>query len=306
MSSIRRRGFTLVELLVVAMLIALLASISLAALAGALEDAKRTRTRAVVAKLHSLIMTKWESYHTRRIPVRVQYSDPNTYRSLVNRLRVFALRDLQRMEMPDRYSDILNNPVASAYGMNAPLLPLPQPALQKAYRRRLTASYNTAFEGAECLYLILSMPNEDGSNSLEFLSEGEVGDYDNDGMPEIWDGWKYPIYFLRWPAGFTSEIQTRDPKKGGDAFDPYFIDDANRTHYTLYPLIFSAGPDGAYDVGPEIASTITPATGTTPPCNPYASGALGMIGQPRDSNSNGRDEWYDNIHNHLIDAGRQQ
>jgi len=299
--NLRRHGFTLVELLVVAMLIVLLASIALAAMAGALEDAKRSRTRAQIAKLHSLVMTKWESYHTRRVSVKVPYADPSTYRRTVNLVRMFGLRDLQRMEMPDRYTDISSNPVGSAHGLASPLLPLPLPALLKAYRRRLSAGYSTNYEGAECLYLMLSIPSEDGSNPLEFLSEKEIGDIDEDGMPEIHDAWGRPIYFLRWAPGFRSDLQSGNPTKGGDAFDPYFLDDPNKTHYTLFPLIFSAGPDGGYDVNVEASGTPVPAVSTTPPCSPYVSA---NIGQAIDTNGNGRLEFYDNIHNHLIDAGR--
>ena len=66
-----RRAFTLVELLVTITIIAILAAMILFALAGALESAKRDKTLSTISKLNSLVMAKYESYRTRRVPVDV-------------------------------------------------------------------------------------------------------------------------------------------------------------------------------------------------------------------------------------------
>src|SRR5437016_758109 len=61
----------------------------------------------------------------------------------------------------------------------------------------------------------------------QLFSEGDIGDVDNNGFPEFIDGWGRPINFVRWPAGFNSELQPVDPATGKhdstkfpDPFDP--------------------------------------------------------------------------------------
>ena len=66
-----RRAFTLVELLIVILIIAILSAVSLASLYAVLGEAKGTRTRTQVAKLHMLVMLKWEGYRVRQVPLPI-------------------------------------------------------------------------------------------------------------------------------------------------------------------------------------------------------------------------------------------
>jgi len=70
----------------------------------------------------------------------------------------------------------------------------------------------------------------------------EIGDIDSDGAPEFWDGWGRPIGFIRWPAGFTSIVQSHDTTTNPDPMDPMRTSAGD---YGLTPLIYSAGPDEA-------------------------------------------------------------
>ena len=128
------------------------------------------------------------------------------------------------------------------------------------------AGGDTAKEGnvaenaaAECLYMIvMSIPN-----AAEQFHASDIGDVDNDGLPEFVDAWGRPIRFLRWPAGFymdpdnnyngDSNLQfgpkilsggATNPKYQPDPFDPRNI----LQECAVYPLIYSAGPDGIYDI----------------------------------------------------------
>ena len=217
----RRAAFTLTELLVVIMVISILASSVLFAMYGAIEDAKVKRTKAQVTKLHDMLMTRWESYRTR--PIRLLNLPAQARRNAkgVTAARLNALRDLMRMEMPDRKTDVLDGPVSYSFVYpdsqaqpQTATVTIRRPAISREYLRRARAVYNNGvwtapnwsvtFQDAECLYMIVASIRDITSNGLDFVREGEIGDLDGDGMPEILDAWGKPIVFIRWPAGFIA------------------------------------------------------------------------------------------------------
>ena len=65
-SPTHRRAFTLTELMVSIVIIAILSSVTLYAMASVQTQAQVQRTKAQAAKLHELVMERWESYETRR------------------------------------------------------------------------------------------------------------------------------------------------------------------------------------------------------------------------------------------------
>lgn len=280
----RHAAFTLVELLVTVTVIAILAGIVMGALRIGRREAREARTVATIAKLDRIIMQKYESYQTRRVPVRIP---PRTPPQQAAQIRLQALRDLMRMEMPERWNDVTSDPVNFAWGS------IPRPAVSHAY----LAMYQSASGGAvgqnshaECLYLIVMTGS---SSAREEFSETEIGDTDGDGLLEFLDGWGNPIYFLRWAPGYTSEssIQTGDPINDHDPLDVRNVDPPA---YRLVPLIYSAGNDKKFDIN----------TGQDVRFNgdPYANPS---VGAPLDEHGDGRND-YDNITNHAIRSQRQQ
>lgn len=283
------RGFTLVELLVVMSIIALLSTVVLVALSGAQERARESSTRAQIAKIDAVLAAHWEGYQTRRVPINPQSGET------IPQARLAALRELIRMELPDRISDVNETPVRLSA----------RPALNRAYKLRadsngfwgvLSNNGNLSYQGAECLYLILQNIRVDGGSAIEMFHPREIGDVDNDQMPEILDGWGRPIEFVRWAPGFRSPVQTGQTGPGLDPFDP---NDAYSTGSSmlLYPLIYSAGPDGQYEInfGPGISYR-----STTPPNDPFFVGDDGQAGSYVDTNEDGVDGSLDNITNHAI------
>ena len=372
------RGFTLVELLVVIVIIGILASMAMAALSAARQKARVAKTRATIVKLDTVLMERYESYATRRLPL----SQGAIYSIAVNRVwivppaplpRTVALRvqlsaryDLMRLEMPDRWSDVVPDP-------NNPTSPGPfflrdeqgnvlRPALSQRYMRAYNNSTNATFAwgGAECLYQIIrSIPD-----GLENFRENEIGDIDGDGLREFHDAWGRPIQFLRWPCGFVdyqnlvahnrgtdpagrsggptfdwgspSDRQSGNPLDQPDPFDSMAVMNGvieltpltvDRQGYYVYPLIYSAGPDGKYDINegtgavggstfayqPTLEGDINAFVPDDNP-NPDASGnTRRYVGQPYDTDvaapllqegPNDSLDHYDNIHNHRIEATR--
>jgi prepilin-type N-terminal cleavage/methylation domain-containing protein len=281
------RAFTLVELLVVISIITLLASTALFTMYGVREDVRETRARAQVAKINELIMEKWESYQTRALPIRIPAGTPPRVAAA---LRLNAVRELMRMELPDRMSDLyLRNsagnwfqttsvPDPTTYFSSTPVGFTAPPSIWLGYQRRIIANasrgkvWTRENQHAECLYLIIAGIRENDTTGLEWFDESEVGDVDNDGMPEILDPWRHPIFFLRWAPGYASELQN-PTRREPDPFDPLRVDPRWENNddtdpqtklddpYALHPLIYSAGRDGRYGVVREDYDTATnPAT----------------------------------------------
>jgi prepilin-type N-terminal cleavage/methylation domain-containing protein len=214
----RRAGFTLVELLITISIIAILASMMLVASLAAQEQGRVQKTRALITKLDGIIRARYESYRTRRVPVNFPVLAANDLVGTRLRLkqRVDVLRDLMRMEMPDRLSDIQDVPVTPFGGAI-----IQRPSASWAYFNRLNPSptppgWNPTVEnqGAECLYMIVTESLEQEGDSRGVFNAGDVADTDGDGLPEFVDGWKRPIEFLRWAPGFLSEVQNIAQVKG--------------------------------------------------------------------------------------------
>ncbi|MBP86556.1 MAG: hypothetical protein CMJ64_07565 [Planctomycetaceae bacterium] len=212
-----RPSFTLVELVIVLAIITILASALLFALFGVAEDAKATRTRAQIAKLHELVMLKHQAYRTRAVRLGIPPSTTNNAATLAA-ARLLALRDLMRMELPDRITDLASSPVTinvpRQNGSGFHTTRLGPPALWRNYRKRAgfprwpmpggAPTWTTDYQGAECLYMIVATLRDGDSSGLDFFEETEIDDVDSDGMSEIVDGWGNPIMFFRWAPGFAT------------------------------------------------------------------------------------------------------
>ena len=288
-----RPAFTLVEVLVVLVLISILSGMVMTAVRGVNLTARQARTRSIIAIVDTVIQEQYESYKYRPLAVEipalssVMPTGVLKYEVLPNeaaRVRLNMIRDLQRMELPDRISDInvgtvMNQPatiVALADRVLVDVGPPPRyvrdtdrsrrvsvpvnwftaaspPNRFAAYRRLIRPTWTPEFQSAECLYMILATAFIGGAPALEQIPPSNIGDVDNDGMPEILDGWGRPLGFIRWPVGFQDPDLSIDESMPDD-FDPLRVDFASvpnvtsgvKRPWSIRPLIVSAGSDGEF------------------------------------------------------------
>ena len=265
-----RLAFTLVELLVAISIMGILASMVLFTLGGAQRDAKIAKTKATIEKINSVLMERFEEYRYRsvkvHIPTALTRKNPNTGFVPINPriaagIRAIVLKDLMRMEMPDRMSDLEYTPTNVAFNITDPdsgsltpvdlnpssygftgryspreynilrnyfdLVSITEPCVTGIVSVPAVSTSNGRWESAECLYAILAHSTVAGGPALESFHPSEFGDKDNDGYLEFWDAWENPIGWLRWPAAYPSELNlsykgtTPAAPTSPDAFDPY-------------------------------------------------------------------------------------
>lgn len=302
----KRHAFTLPELLVVIMIIGVMGSLALAAISSAIELAREQRTRSIIARLDVLLGEKWESYRTRAVPIRIA---PGTAPTVAARIRLYGLRDLMRMEMPERITDLVDGPAVLMPGVALSGVPSDLQRYRRSAIKRCGTNWAVTWtdqhQGAECLYLIVANMTYGDKAALDFFQPGEIGDVDGDNMPEILDGWGMPIEFLRWAPGYTVQagaITTVDTT-APDPFDPIHADPRWGTFmpFALKPLIVSGGRDKQIDIAMKSVdssqSAIHWAT-LIPPSDPYYVPLAGQFpaGTPTDFDADGLSA--DDITNH--------
>ena len=331
-------AFTLIELLIVISILAILAALLLGVAARAGERGREARTKAMIARIHTLVMEHYDTYKDRRAPLSSTFDAAKGQARAEARL--YALRELMVLEMPDRWSDVILGPVDSTGATGVPLYlkntsssqhrgPTP---LNEAYRRQYFSMLNAGvapadierFQGAECLYMIVMFATADGE-ARSLFNESSIGDTDGDGSPEFLDGWGRPIDFLRWAPGFESDLQLNARSLGSPTDSPW-LEAAAADHdsfdmfrvepraFRLVPLIYSAGGDETYAIFNASGNTTWPSSNTpssprlgTPilsPYYPYSVSAGGVyIGTPlNEADQVDPTAGADNINNHNIAA----
>ncbi len=263
-----RHAFTLVELMVTMVIVAMLAALMLSGLAGARERAKADKTRSTIRKLNGIVIPQYESYLNRRVrqggaafgtslwtsgtpPSYIRSASPTiTPSTSAAANRLWGLRLLMALEMPDQWADVAPNVRIPSWAVTSAV------ARYAAFKASV-GTPSTAYESAECLAMMVMRGGFD-ADAIESFRADEIGDVDQDQCPEILDGWGRPIGFIRWPTGYPLPPQFKDVNANPDPFDPIRVSQSiaypptlppspPQTDYGTTPLIFSGGADGALD-----------------------------------------------------------
>ena len=110
----KNRAFTLVELLVVMVLLALLSGMTAAMLASAKTDALTKKTGREVDVIEQILLSRMSEMGFSPVPLVFPVAN-GTPVANSGRLRLMARRDQLRMAFPDRRADLLHPPTALKY-----------------------------------------------------------------------------------------------------------------------------------------------------------------------------------------------
>ena len=218
----KRRAFTLVELIIAIAVIAVLMAMIGAAASAARSNRKVAATRAMIAKLNLILTTQLLTYNSKDVGTSAT-------------TRASLIRCLITADMPDRWTDVAYM-AGKATEYTAPP--------QRAYIG--TPQGTSTYAGAECLFMVVMQGGLASCLDCGTLKTIDIGDKDNDGAQEFWDSWGNPIDYILWP--YAVEL----PAGSGSRFfsGSRLPADPNGTAppptLGLRPLIYSAGPDGEY------------------------------------------------------------
>lgn len=313
------RAFTLVELLVSITILGIIGGLVSVALTGANRQARDTRCKAFVDRLNLLMLQIYEEETERRVGLASGFSTSSTRAlsslmwkrdwlrcALPDRREDIQFAPVQIPYPTGAGGAWLDSPITVpgiTSGANASSLRGQEILKYRIYIARSIATtknvsvanfadlfdktpsngeWTSQHQSAECLYMILATHVVDGVPASETLRQRDIGDLDQDGMPEVLDPWGVPVGFMRWPVGLHLSPAWNDPiespestttranwdelaaikdRLGRDSLDiiyadPRYLDNSNAAAtfpqaedpFTLYPVIVSAGSDGVFDL----------------------------------------------------------
>ncbi len=214
-----RRGFSLIELLVVIGIIAVLASLSLVVMGNLLDQAREDATAVLVSKVNGLLEDRVSAFDRAfSNSVRAEAGEALQRRlrlavglppdSVVDPLRntgvdeVLARKWVYRLNFPQSFAELIDTGggTVDAGVFRPDLLTQQYPSVNWA--RHDASAESRATESAEVLHFMLTEMAVFGVPPVgtDTFTSAEVADTDGDGLPEFIDAWGNPLRFYRWPT----------------------------------------------------------------------------------------------------------
>ncbi|QDU60296.1 hypothetical protein Pan216_11350 [Planctomycetes bacterium Pan216] len=232
-----RAGFTLVEILVVVVIIAILTGLAAGGYIAYARRGHEAATQALVRQLDMALKERIEAFNAGivsldindfKVPAGGTSASPDNS-AVGKRARVLARLDSMRKVFPQRFKDFLPGPqtgsnqilggigtdstIGRATGRNvraevaAMVREFEKATGQTGTNASLPSGHDDVnTEGSECLYLILGIPVEGGTFSLDQIPGRFIDDTDGDGLLEFVDAWGNPLAFYRWPVDYVAYL----------------------------------------------------------------------------------------------------
>ncbi len=189
----RRRGFTMIEILVVVGIILLLMTMSVGVLRNAIGLARQRQTEATILKVHGLMQQRMDAFYRAMERTNLQQANDkmrrdwyNTYNMIPpdKAIEVMTKKQILQSRFPQNFFErsLLTNPPTG-------VTPIP-------------AKHLAVTESASLMYWIITDSEVYGVAPVDEseFSSSEVRDTDGDGLLEFVDGWGRPLRFYRWPT----------------------------------------------------------------------------------------------------------
>ncbi|MBO7680454.1 MAG: prepilin-type N-terminal cleavage/methylation domain-containing protein [Thermoguttaceae bacterium] len=254
-----RRGFTLTELLLVIIIIAILAAMTMTVQRSAVESTRRERTIATIRKIDAALTSAYEKYQYRKPDVCFwldeiekelesdlgfkSKSQEGQNEQIIRKLFYWIYHSQAMwLENIELYSKDENRVPLAPYILRTIMLrerlliDFPDSLAEVVYQAHFNSSpvqlaYQKKMDELQSAYdlsrdhdisadlLYLIVMNTSPETRGTFLDR-EAADTNNNGIPEFIDGWGNPIRFIRWAPGIP-ESDRQPTLEEGDLISRY-------------------------------------------------------------------------------------
>jgi prepilin-type N-terminal cleavage/methylation domain-containing protein len=202
----RRRGFTLVEILVVVGIILFLMTISVIGLRNAVGLARQRQTEATILKVHGLIQQRMDAFYRAMERTNLQQANDKLRWDWLNKCNIALSEKVtevltKKKALIDRFPQCFRE-LDPDYPLSLSNPTKWSRVTAQAGVTYVPGKHNPVTESAALLYWIITNSEVYGVGPVDEseFSSSEVRDTDGDGLMEFVDGWGRPLRYYRCPT----------------------------------------------------------------------------------------------------------